>query len=72
MCKFSNKSKRKDNYAFLRGHFKVVLYDTDGLDDIDNKWMAMVKEFDLSKNSWMKYLFENKNRWVLTYICDTF
>ncbi|XP_074305469.1 protein FAR1-RELATED SEQUENCE 5-like [Silene latifolia] len=48
-----------------------VVWDSDlEPSDFEERWCSLISEFQLEDNSWLKYLFSKRQRWILAYYRD--
>ncbi|XP_074292106.1 protein FAR1-RELATED SEQUENCE 5-like [Silene latifolia] len=49
-----------------------VIWDSDlEPSDFEERWSALISEFQLEDNGWLKYLFSKRQRWIPAYYRDT-
>ena len=49
-----------------------VVYDSLSKSDFMERWGNMIEHYNLHDNEWLKWLFDERHRWVPVYVKDTF
>ncbi|XP_068664549.1 protein FAR1-RELATED SEQUENCE 4-like isoform X2 [Aristolochia californica] len=63
ICKTQEKFKEK---------FDKCVYDSVTTDEFERRWGKLIERFDLTMDEWFLNLYENRQKWVLAYLKDTF
>ncbi|CAK9176475.1 unnamed protein product [Ilex paraguariensis] len=61
--------KQHDNFI---GKFNKCIFKSLTDEQFDMRWWKMVSRFELQENEWIHSLYEDRKRWVPTYMRDTF
>ncbi|KAK8934433.1 Protein FAR1-RELATED SEQUENCE 7 [Platanthera zijinensis] len=52
--------------------FSRCMYDVEDVEDFMLEWTNLVEKYDLSRNSWLTKLYEDREKWCLVYGRQTF
>ncbi|KAL6893974.1 hypothetical protein ACP4OV_008072 [Aristida adscensionis] len=61
----------QDSEAFACD-FSRLLYDNDEEDDFLSSWEILLERYNLKDNEWLSKLYQDRYRWALPYVRDTF
>lgn len=61
----------KENENFM-GKFNKCIFKSLTDEQFDMRWWKMVSRFELQESDWIHSLYEDRKRWVPTYMRDTF
>ncbi|CAL1385904.1 unnamed protein product [Linum trigynum] len=61
----------KKNEKFL-SKFKKCIFKSWTEEQFDMRWWKMVSRFELQEDEWIRNLYDDRKRWVPTYVGDTF
>ncbi|XP_062098747.1 protein FAR-RED IMPAIRED RESPONSE 1-like [Humulus lupulus] len=59
-------------YEQIKNVLKNVVYDSLTKEEFEEKWGDFLNEFNLLENVWLNDLYEERHRWVPTFVIDTF
>lgn len=63
--------KFNESELFLR-KFKKCAYRSQTSEEFDKRWRKMVEQFDLADDEWMQSLYEDRRKWIPTYMSEVF
>ncbi|XP_056698693.1 protein FAR1-RELATED SEQUENCE 6-like [Spinacia oleracea] len=72
LVKFPEKCGGFKKYDELRKAFLDVVYENLIVDEFENKWAQMIKDFKLEENNWFQTLYEGREKWVPVFLKDKF
>ncbi|XP_056695702.1 protein FAR1-RELATED SEQUENCE 5-like [Spinacia oleracea] len=72
LVKFPEKCGGFKKYDELRKAFLDVVYENLIVDEFENKWAQMIKDFKLEENNWFQTLYEGREKWVPVFVKDKF
>ncbi|XP_020584402.1 protein FAR1-RELATED SEQUENCE 6-like isoform X2 [Phalaenopsis equestris] len=72
MKKIPENLKGYAEFIAIRKTLKKLVYDCLRVDEFEERWNKMIKEFGLEGNEWLSALYENRHSWVPLYLKDTF
>ncbi|XP_068666217.1 protein FAR1-RELATED SEQUENCE 4-like isoform X2 [Aristolochia californica] len=52
--------------------FEKCIYDSVTTDEFERRWGKLIERFDLMMDHWLLNLYEDRKKWVLAYLKDTF
>ncbi|ONI17898.1 hypothetical protein PRUPE_3G186000 [Prunus persica] len=61
----------KENEIFME-KFNKCIYRSWTVEQFEKKWWKLVDRFELRENAWVHSLFEDRKKWVPTYMQDSF
>ncbi|CAL8138560.1 unnamed protein product [Prunus armeniaca] len=61
----------KENEIFME-KFNKCIYRSWTVEQFEKKWWKLVDRFELRENEWVHSLFEDRKKWVPTYMQDSF
>ena len=51
---------------------KKLVYETVNVHDFESGWSELLIKYELQNNKWLRTLYEDKSRWVPTYLKNNF
>ncbi|XP_057765662.1 protein FAR1-RELATED SEQUENCE 2-like isoform X1 [Salvia miltiorrhiza] len=67
-----NLSGKFDESELLLMKFKKCTYRSRTTEEFDKRWHKMVKQFDLGDDKWVQLLYDDRRKWVPTYMREVF
>nr|XP_043625847.1 protein FAR1-RELATED SEQUENCE 6-like [Erigeron canadensis] len=55
-------------YKEIKRILKIHVYESIDTQEFENGWLKMMKDYNLEKNEWLCYLFNDRKRWVPIYV----
>jgi len=56
------------DYKRIKFAMKEVVYDTFTIDDFEEKRCSFIEKFELQQNHWLSGLYNERHRWVPTFL----
>ncbi|XP_047337857.1 protein FAR-RED IMPAIRED RESPONSE 1-like [Impatiens glandulifera] len=72
MKKIPAKLGSHSQYKMIKKQLKTIVYNSLTVDECDENWQKMIKEFNLDNNIWLTSLHEERNKWMPVYVKDKF
>ncbi|XP_047319523.1 protein FAR-RED IMPAIRED RESPONSE 1-like [Impatiens glandulifera] len=72
MKKIPAKLGSHSQYKMIKKQLNTIVYNSLIVDECDENWQKMTKEFNLDNNIWLISLHEERNKWMLVYVKDKF
>ncbi|KAK7244540.1 hypothetical protein RIF29_39363 [Crotalaria pallida] len=70
--KLIQKIRGYDQCTSIRDHVENVAYATLTTNEFEKNWKKIMEDFGLEDNKWLKELFLERHRWVLTFVKGDF
>lgn len=65
-------SHKFDETELFLMKFKKCIYRSGSSEEFDKRWHEMVRQFDLADDKWMQSLYEDRRKWIPTYMREVF
>ncbi|XP_062083677.1 protein FAR-RED IMPAIRED RESPONSE 1-like [Humulus lupulus] len=72
MKKILEKLSGYQSYKPIKKALKNCVYNSLTREELERTWGLFINDFNLQDNAWLNGLYEGRNRWVPTFVKDTF
>ena len=72
MKKLLEKLKGYNQYESLKYSIQNIIYDSLIIEEFEDAWGTFIDKYELHNSDWLLRLYEERNRWVPTFVNDTF
>ncbi|KAL0410521.1 UNVERIFIED_CONTAM: protein FAR1-RELATED SEQUENCE 2 [Sesamum latifolium] len=67
-----NLSHKLSGFDVFLAKFKKCTYRSTTDEEFEKRWQKMVSKFDLGDDKWIQSLYEDRRKWIPTYVRDVF
>ncbi|XP_028058285.1 protein FAR1-RELATED SEQUENCE 5-like [Camellia sinensis] len=72
MKKIPEKLRGYSQYESIKVALSNAVYDSFTKDEFQEYWEAMIENFNLNDNEWLRVLYHERHRWIPAYVKDIF
>ncbi|KAJ0972994.1 hypothetical protein J5N97_020953 [Dioscorea zingiberensis] len=59
-------------YKAIKKMLKSIVYEAMDIEEFEDLWLKMIKEYNIEKNEWLNFLYTHRQRWAPIYVKGVF